>query len=260
MSTTISYIQNVQVATEASEITKTLSNPQWPNLYYWPTDLSSVIQAFIAAFSVIIISELGDKTFIISAIMSMRNSRSLVFLASGGALCLMTFLSVVLGVAVTVIPDAYTHYASIVLFICFGFKMLYEAYKMKADSEECEFEEVKRSLEEEEAKANATKNISTCDTFQVVESSELRSASKGQEKSWIPKIAPLFINIFTMVFVAEWGDRSQISTVVLAARNEPLGVLLGSLAGHLLCTGLAVVGGRFIAEIISVRTSKYSLI
>lgn len=59
-----------------------------------------------------------------------------------------------------------------------------------------------------------------------------------------------------MIFVAEWGDRSQISTIILAAREDVVGVFVGTMADHLICTGLAVIGGRFVAEIISVKTSE----
>ena len=34
------------------------------------------------------------------------------------------------------------------------------------------------------------------------------------------------------------------------------GVIIGGTIGHALCTGLAVLGGRFIAQRISVRTGK----
>lgn len=57
-----------------------------------------------------------------------------------------------------------------------------------------------------------------------------------------------------MTFLAEWGDRSQLATIVLAAREEIKGVIIGGVLGHALCTGLAVLGGRMIAQRISVRT------
>lgn len=34
--------------------------------------------------------------------------------------------------------------------------------------------------------------------------------------AWVPRI---FLQAFTMTFLAEWGDRSQIATVVMAARE-----------------------------------------
>jgi putative Ca2+/H+ antiporter (TMEM165/GDT1 family) len=64
----------------------------------------------------------------------------------------------------------------------------------------------------------------------------------------------VFTQTFTMTFLAEWGDRSQIATIALAASKEPTGVVLGGLLGHALCTGLAVLGGKLLASSISERT------
>ena len=51
------------------------------------------IHAFVASLSVIIVSELGDKTFFIAAIMAMRHSRLVVYLGAIGALGFMTVMS-----------------------------------------------------------------------------------------------------------------------------------------------------------------------
>ena len=51
------------------------------------------IHAFLASISVIIVSELGDKTFFIAAILSMKNPRMAVFAGAMLALGLMTILS-----------------------------------------------------------------------------------------------------------------------------------------------------------------------
>lgn len=53
----------------------------------------SFLHAFIAALSVIVVSELGDKTFFIAAIMAMRHPRMIVFAGAITALALMTVLS-----------------------------------------------------------------------------------------------------------------------------------------------------------------------
>lgn len=42
----------------------------------------------------------------------------------------------------------------------------------------------------------------------------------------------------------EWGDRSQIATITLASHLDPIGVTIGAIAGHSVCTGLAVIGGE----------------
>ncbi len=38
--------------------------------------------------------------------------------------------------------------------------------------------------------------------------------------------------------------------------QDPFGVAVGGTLGHCLCTGLAVIGGRMIAQKISVRTGE----
>jgi putative Ca2+/H+ antiporter (TMEM165/GDT1 family) len=57
-----------------------------------------------------------------------------------------------------------------------------------------------------------------------------------------------------MTFLAEWGDRSQLTTIILGAREDPFGVTLGGVLGHAMCTATAVIGGRMIATKISVKT------
>ena len=54
---------------------------------------SDFVHGFIASLSMIIVSELGDKTFFIAAIMSMRHSRLVVLAGALGALVAMTILS-----------------------------------------------------------------------------------------------------------------------------------------------------------------------
>ena len=57
-----------------------------------------------------------------------------------------------------------------------------------------------------------------------------------------------------MTFVAEWGDRTQITTIALAASNNAWGVTFGAILGHSICAIIAVMAGRLIASRISERT------
>ena len=98
-----------------------------------------------------------------------------------------------------------------------------------------------------------------------------------REKSWFGKkclkIFKLFTNTFVMTFLAEWGDRSQLATIVMAGKclsithsgfvifllltflgiNDVSGVCVGGVLGHFICTGLAVICGALIAKKVSVR-------
>lgn len=59
------------------------------------------VHGFVESLSVILVSELGDKTFFIAAIMAMTSNKLTVFLAAISALALMTVLSALLGLVVT---------------------------------------------------------------------------------------------------------------------------------------------------------------
>ncbi|KAK3597443.1 hypothetical protein CHS0354_041855, partial [Potamilus streckersoni] len=108
------------------------------------------LHAFIASLSMIIVSELGDKTFFIAAIMAMRHSRLIVLAGALGALVAMTVLSALLGYATTIIPRQYTYYVSSILFAVFGFKMLKEAYQMSEDGSQEEYEEAQAEIKKKE--------------------------------------------------------------------------------------------------------------
>lgn len=69
-----------------------------------------------------------------------------------------------------------------------------------------------------------------------------------------PKDWAVLTQAFTITFLAEWGDRSQIATIAMAAAQNAFGVCMGAFVGHSLCTGLAVIGGRMLASRISERT------
>ena len=71
---------------------------------------------FLSSFSVILVSEIGDKTFFIAAIMAMKYSRLTIFSGALMALAVMTVLSVGMGALTTIIPRYITYYASTALF------------------------------------------------------------------------------------------------------------------------------------------------
>lgn len=203
------------------------------------------IHAFIASFSVILVSEIGDKTFFIAAIMAMRHPRLTVFAGAISALALMTVLSALFGWLANVIPRAYTFYISTALFALFGLKMLKEGCQMSPNEGQGELEEVQTNLrkKDEEYEKQA-----------ILPDPETGGIRKAKSDSLVTMISRIFLQSFTLTFLAEWGDRSQLTTIILGAREDVYGVILGGIMGHSICTGLAVIGGRMIAQKISVRT------
>jgi len=205
--------------------------------------------AFVASISVIIVSEIGDKTFFIAAIMAMRNTRITVFAGAITALGLMTVLSACLGWATQIIPRAVTFYASTILFALFGLKMLREGYYMSPSEGQEELEEAQEEIRRREEKraAGVVPDIEAGGVMRP-------NAQASFVRQFIRFFGEIYLESFTLTFLAEWGDRSQITTIILAARENVTGVTLGGIIGHSICTGMAVIGGRMIAQRISVRT------
>lgn len=191
-----------------------------------------MLAAFTAGLLLITISELGDKTFFIAVILAMRHSRRLVFLGVLAALAAMTLLSVMLGQIVSLLPKHYIHFGEISLFIGFGLKLIYDASRMPAQAENTGAKEAAHVVDEQS------------------EGGTITMPAKGWSPS--PNLA-ILIQSFVMTFLAEWGDRTQISTIALAASYQPFGVTTGAILGHGICTAIAVIGGRLIAGRISER-------
>jgi len=270
-----------------------------------------IVHGFSESITVILVSEIGDKTFFIAAILAMRNNKLMVFLAAVSALFLMTVLSAVMGwVVTTFIPREYTYYTCTAIMFAFGLKMLWEAWRM----DDNEVEEVQKEVEEELAEMDGVSqpNIQGAAERGQADGTDKAASNAGQanvgyeseqpragqdapavlqvehleedarkserkinkpikkeswmdnvidnscrENSWFGKkclqIFKLFVNCFTMTFIAEWGDRSQLATIVLAGLNDVWGVILGGCLGHAICTGVAVLVGTIIAKFISPR-------
>ncbi|CAA2951317.1 GDT1 2, chloroplastic [Olea europaea subsp. europaea] len=137
-----------------------------------------------------------------------------------GALSLMTVLSVVIGRIFHSVPAQFQttlpigEYAAIALLIFFGLKSIKDAWDLPStvaktgDQGSGEFVEA-----EELVKENASKQL-----------------SNPLEVLW---------KSFSLIFFAEWGDRSMLATIALGAAQSPWGVASGAIVGHLLATSFS---------------------
>lgn len=189
---------------------------------------SSLGGAFVQASSLIFVSELGDKTFFIAALLAARGAKLLTFAGCAGALAFMTVVSVAIGQIFHQVPDSFTRglplddYVAIVSFLYFGARSILDALALEEDG---------AGIAEERKEAEET--VSAID-----------AATGG----W-----PLVLEACTLTLAAEVGDRSQLATIALGAAQNPFGVALGGTLGHCCATGLAVLGGSFISKYFSER-------
>lgn len=183
---------------------------------------------FYQAFSLVFLSEIGDKTFFIAGLLAMKTSRLISFIGSMGALAVMTVISVVIGQVFHAVPAGLANgiplddVAAVLAFAFFGIKTLKEALALDGGSS---------AMDEELAEAE--------------EEVEANDASKQTS------IAARIFSIFGLVFAAEFGDRSFLSTIALSAAQNPVSVAVGATAAHAVATGIAVVGGAVVAKYLS---------
>jgi Ca2+/H+ antiporter, TMEM165/GDT1 family len=199
-----------------------------------------MLEALTAGLLLITASELGDKTFFMAVVLATRYPRKPVLIGVVGALATMTILSVGIGHFLMLLPQFLVQHlpsslsflakitiqqVAALLFFLFGLKLLYESRQMSAQTDE----EVRNEAAE------------------AVEAGE----RKFQQRNTFWKIV---IESFVLTFVAEWGDRTQIATITLAAAKNPIGVTIGGILGHTICSLIAVWGGKMIAGRISEKT------
>jgi putative Ca2+/H+ antiporter (TMEM165/GDT1 family) len=238
----------------------------------------------------IIFSEIGDKTFLIAALMAMKHPRFLVFSAAFSALIAMTILSAVLGHAVpTLIPKRFTNLLAAILFLAFGAKMLLEGYALHpGEGVSEEMKEVEMELEERNTKhvesdggvrqflltswnlgevhgrldqfpspVTSRKSFVFIIAFTISQSKlRLHQRSGWNEQSFLFAAESGVGSDFYHDVSGRMGDRSQIATIAMAAGQDYWWVTGGAVSGHALCTAAAVIGGRAIAGRVSLRLGK----
>uniref|UniRef100_A0A1D1ZA82 GDT1 family protein n=1 Tax=Anthurium amnicola TaxID=1678845 RepID=A0A1D1ZA82_9ARAE len=201
----------------------------------------SLLEGFSKSLAMTVLSEIGDKTFFAAAILAMRHPRRLVLTGCLSALIVMTSLSVFLGwAAPNVISRKWTHHVTTLLFFIFGFWSLWEGFTEGGEAED---------LAEVEAKLAADWKV---DTVVAKPGSKGVDDLKKQQRPFLTEFfSPIFLKAFSITFFGEWGDKSQIATIGLAAYENPFGVVVGGIIGQALCTTAAVLGGKSLASQIS---------
>jgi len=203
--------------------------------------MSTVVQGFTKSLAMTVLSEIGDKTFFAAAILAMRHPRRLVLFGCLSALIVMTILSVLVGwAAPNLISRKWTHHITTLLFFGFGLWSLWDGFTEEGEAEE---------LAEVEAKLDADWKV---DTATAKKSSKDGDDLKKQKRPFLSQFfSPIFLKAFSITFFGEWGDKSQLATIGLAADENPFGVVLGGIIGQALCTTAAVLGGKSLASQIS---------
>ena len=180
------------------------------------------LAAAAIAFALIFPSEFPDKTFIASLVLATRFKHLWVWLGIVAAFAIQMAIAVLAGSLLTFLPQRIVLAATFVLFVVGAVLLIKGGLTSRAA------ERAAAVAEEQEVVA--------------------RVAAVAAPTAW-----RVVVTSFLVIFVAEWGDLSQLLTAGLAARTgSPLSVYLGSwLAVSLVC-GIAVVVGAWLKGRVSI--------
>jgi Ca2+/H+ antiporter, TMEM165/GDT1 family len=176
------------------------------------------LSVLIATFPVIFLGELPDKTMFASLVLSTKGRPFSVWLGAAAAFVVHVAIAVSVGVALfTILPHRAVDGVVAVLFLIGAGLAIREA------------RDERRHEEREEHLAEA-------------------SASHHRRAA---------LTAFLVIFLAEWGDLTQVLTANLAARlHSPLSVAVGAVLALWAVAALAVVGGRGLLRWVKVATIR----
>lgn len=181
------------------------------------------LSALLITFGTIFLVELPDKTFLATLVLSTRYRPLLVWLGVGLAFTVQTGVAVLLGRAVSFLPDDLVRGLAAVMFLVGAALLAREARQARADHTGQADAEASEGAEILERAAPAT--------------------------GWRAVLAS-----FLVLFAAEWGDLSQLLTITLVARFDAvLPVFVGALAALLTVSALAVLVGRALTRRVPVH-------
>jgi putative Ca2+/H+ antiporter (TMEM165/GDT1 family) len=178
--------------------------------------------ALVTAFLLVIPVELPDKTFVATLVLSTRYSALAVWIGVTVAFGVQCLVAVVAGRLVALLPPTPVKLVSAALFAGGAIMLARSASRAAAAERERE--------KEFERRVGRAK----------------RSGVQAAAAS------------FTMLFVAEWGDLSQLLTAGLVAQGRhPIGVFAGSWAALATISGGAILLGRVLLRYVRLSLIQY---
>jgi putative Ca2+/H+ antiporter (TMEM165/GDT1 family) len=177
----------------------------------------------VTAFVTVFVAELPDKTMVASMILSSRYRHPFaVWVGASGAFVVQASIAVAAGGLLNLVPDRFVSFATAVLFAV-GAVLLWRESSSVEDEEPEVADELDREAADDPPSPGALSPRAVA----------LRS--------------------FAVVFVAEFGDLTQLATASLAARTgQPFAVLLGAAVALCAVAGIAVVAGRAVLRVLPV--------
>jgi len=182
---------------------------------------------FLSVFSFIFIAELPDKTAFATLLMATRSKPVAVFAGVALAFVVQSAIAIAFGGLLSLLPEKWVHFAAGLMFLGFAWHTWFHR-----DEDEAE-----------EVAASETVDEKTLEAKYLSEQKIFRAT---------------FIKAFTVIFIAEWGDITQLATATLAAKyhHDLVTVFVAATLALWAVTALAVLLGHKLKHIVHMGVLK----
>ncbi|MGH3826625.1 MAG: TMEM165/GDT1 family protein [Pseudonocardiaceae bacterium] len=186
-----------------------------------------------AVFGVIFVAELPDKTALAALVLGTRYRPGFVFIGVAAAFALHVVIAVAAGSALSLAPHRIVEAVVAVLFLAGAVLML------RRDEDDAQHLLPGASRQQVPGPVSAAPEPGPHGAASPL--TRVRSQRRVQPAGFWKVVA----TSFGVLFVAEFGDLTQIATANLAAKyHDPLTVGAGAVLGLWAVGGLAILGGR----------------
>mmetsp|Transcript_45822 Transcript_45822/g.132697 ORF Transcript_45822/g.132697 Transcript_45822/m.132697 type:complete len:269 (+) Transcript_45822:41-847(+) len=218
-------------------------------------EAASSMEVFCRSLAVVGVAELFDKTWFMGLLLALRYRAATVFTGSITALLLHTVLAAALGYAFArLLSPRALNFLAAGLFMVFA--LLYARDWHRADPNSDALAAGRQEAEEdcglEDGEAECGGSSKSDELSDDAMDADLLSdggeaSSKAAPEKTESSDLVIFTKSFAAVFIAEWGDRTQIAMVGQHASQPLLPVFLGSSVAFFLLTLSAVLAASLLA-------------
>lgn len=224
---------------------------------------TSFLSSIAYSFSFVFVTDLTDKSVFLIILLSQKIPTLILFIISLFSVLLMNYLSILVGCYITkLISLVYLEIIACILFITFGILSIIESQKKE--------NQIKDLMEKTKKELNYSEN----DDYQLMSedietnyesNSELKYPSTLRTNSNISNInvinennnneinTGLIIAIIIMLCLSDFGDKSQITVMTMAAIYDFYGILIGSTLALVGTVTIAILFGTWICDKISTK-------
>ena len=224
---------------------------------------TSFLSSIAYSFSFVFVTDLTDKSVFLIILLTQKIPTLILFIISLFSVLLMNYLSILVGCYITkLISLVYLEIIACILFITFGILSIIESQKKE--------NQVKVLMEKTKKELNYSEN----DDYQLMSedietnyesNSELKYSSMLRTNSNTSNLnvinennnneinTGLIIAIIIMLCLSDFGDKSQITVMTMAAIYDFYGILIGSTLALVGTVTIAILFGTWICDKISTK-------